>query len=510
MVFVRHGESTFVFLYSATGGNAFLNAYMPKLGWWTGNLPSPPVASNLALAYARDAMRMYAIGYFPNNGGNRFYTYVFDSPSGSGGVWSSESLPFDVNPSAYGGGYTKMTYRRNRDLAPLHAMPGWLYAIGRGASAYVFNLYRYWIPNPGDAAVMGYNPGNTAVIADATPHFVWPSVPSALEYRIKVSSELSFSAVELDTVTVDTTFQVPVTLPLTNGQQYWQTWSRGALGNWTAGPVLQFSLSAGWDSITRIPIQYLDFPMTGATLVYTCMGPTWPKAESLWYTSGTASGWDTMMLAYSIHNGNWPDAVFYPQSRSLDHQDNIMASAPSEYGLEQSNQIYAVLDTNDTVGHHWKLDLAAEEWRSLQTSTPFPVGAGMFCRLVFDAELDTLYATAGAGSSLFYARCPGSGDGQQQAGANGPLLPGLAATARSGVVSVRYSLSAPERARLDIFDPVGRKVLSRDMGVQAAGEHYEQVTQSELGTQRQVARAGILLLRLTHGTTTERAKVVLF
>jgi len=48
------------------------------------------------------------------------------------------------------------------------------------------------------------------------------------------------------------------------------------------------------------------------------------------------------------------------------------------------------------------------------------------------------------------------------------------------------------------------------MGVQSIVEHCEQVTQSELGAQRRVAHAGILLLRLTHGTTTERAKVVVF
>jgi hypothetical protein len=92
----------------------------------------------------------------------------------------------------------------------------------------------------------------------------------------------------------------------------------------------------------------------------------------------------------------------------------------------------------------------------------------------------------------------------------GQVRPRLSATASSGGVLIRYVLSAPDRTRLDIFDPVGRKVLSRDMGVQAIGEHCEQVTESELGAQRRVAHAGILLLRLTHGTTTERAKVVLF
>jgi hypothetical protein len=131
-------------------------------------------------------------------------------------------------------------------------------------------------------------------------------------------------------------------------------------------------------------------------------------------------------------------------------------------------------------------------------------------RRVYDAELDTLYATAGVGSNLFYARCPGSGSEGGQASTGGQVCPRLSATASRRGVLIRYSLSAPERTRLDIFDPVGRKVLSRDLGVQAAGDHREQVAQSDLDAQRQVAHAGILLLRLTHGTTTERAKVVLF
>jgi hypothetical protein len=189
----------------------------------------------------------------------------------------------------------------------------------------------------------------------------------------------------------------------------------------------------------------------------------------------------------------------------------MMASAPSEYGLEQSNQIYAVLDTNDVVGHHWKIDLETSPARWVKyVDFPFPVKTDAFCRLVFDAELDTLYATVGQGSSLFYARCPGSGSEGGQVGAGGQVCPRLSATATGVGVLIRYVLSAPERTRLDIFDPVGRKVLSRDLGVQSIGEHSEQVTQSELGAQRQVAHAGILLLRLTHGTTTERAKVVLF
>lgn len=260
-----------------------------------------------------------------------------------------------------------------------------------------------------------------------------------------------------------------------------------------------------------VPIIHGDFPMTGSTLIYTCMGPEWPKAESIWYNSGTASGWDPVMHAYSIHNGTW-STIGLPQGSLLDRHDNMMASAPSEYGLERSNQIYAVLDTDDVVGHHWKLNLVtnpAQWWK--YTDYPFPVGQKWNCRLVYDAELDSLYATAGYNTNLFFARCPGTGSGSgAQAGVNGPQLPGLSASARGGVVSVRYSLSVSERTRLDIYDPVGRKVLSRDMGMQSVGEHCEQVSLSELGTQRRAAHAGILLLRLTHGPTTERAKIVLF
>jgi hypothetical protein len=191
----------------------------------------------------------------------------------------------------------------------------------------------------------------------------------------------------------------------------------------------------------------------------------------------------------------------------------MMASAPSEYWLQESKQIYAVMDTFGDDAHHWKIDLAAGAWQSLQASYPFPVMTTYCCRLVFDAELDTLYATTGGHDNVnqFYSRCPGSNlntapvtDGAQ-AGANGTQLPGLSATARGDAVSIRYTLSVWERARLDIFDPVGRKVMTRDMGVQTAGNHCEQVSRSELG-----AQAGVYLLKLTHGTASEQAKVVLY
>jgi len=499
MVLVRRPESTFVFLCVNGDSVSYINAYCPQRGTWSGDLSSLPRATNIALAYARDAMRMYAIGYFPQTSGNhnRFYTYVFDSPSGSSGTWSSEVLPFSLDPDDGG---TMMTYRRNRDLAPLYAIPGWLYAA---AGSWKNNwLWRYPIPHPGDAAVDGYSPGDTAVIADATPHFVWPSIPGALEYRIKVSSESLLSTAELDTVTVDTTFQVPETSPLTNGQHYWQTSYCDSLGNWTAGSVLQFTLTAGWERIDSIPLPGLDpWLFTNMTLNYTCKGPTWPKQESLWVTTGSI--WAEQMYVYSIHDGTWSTFPLKHGCPYRQYKNDMMASAPSDWNLEESKQVYAVLDTTDTTeGHHWKIDLAAKDW--VKIDVPFPGEPGYYARLVFDAELDTLYATAGEDTNLFFARCPGSGDGQQ-ADTNGPLSPGLTATARGGVVSIRYSLSAPERARLDVFDPVGRKVLSRDIGEQSTGEHYEQVTQSALG-----AHAGILLLRLTHGTTTERAKVVVF
>jgi hypothetical protein len=510
MVCVKHCESLYIFLYTDStgyGGNySFLNAYSPQLGTWSGDLPAPPFAYTVALAYARDANRMYAVGYFPDNGGSRFYTYVFNTPSGYTGTWSSEALPFNLYPSAPGHGYTRMTYRRNRYLAPLYAIPGWLYAIGYG-SGYDDYVYRYPIPNPGDAAVDGYNPGNTAAIADATPHFVWPSVSGALEYRIIVSSESTFSSAEMDMVTVDTTFQVPAALPLANGQHYWQIQSFDEQGGWATGPVLQFSLSAGWERIATIPMVPGDLPSMAATLVYTCMGSGSAKAESLMYNGAHyASYGDSAIYLYSIHNGTWDTAFTLPYNPSSDGQNYMMAAATSELSLEESKQIYAVLDTLDTVCHHWKLDLELQpaRWRSLQAVAPFPVRTSYFCRLVYDAELDSLYATVGNGETLFYARWTGGDPNGQQAGTGGRVCPRLSATPVGGVL-IRYFLSAPERARLDVFDPVGRKVLSRDLGEQAAGEHSVRVAQSSLG-----AHAGILLLRLTHGNVTERAKVVLF
>jgi hypothetical protein len=174
----------------------------------------------------------------------------------------------------------------------------------------------------------------------------------------------------------------------------------------------------------------------------------------------------------------------------------------------ESRQIYAVIDSNHVAGSHYKFDLAGY-WQKY-FAYPFPVAPRSFCRLVFDAELETLYATVGQDTNLFYARYTGNDAGGSQARTVGHVSSRLAATASSDGVLIRYALSASERVRLDVFDPVGRKVLSRDMGVQAPGEYRKEITYSELRAHGQFAHAGILLLRFSHGSETEQAKVVLF
>ena len=102
----------------------------------------------------------------------------------------------------------------------------------------------------------------------------------------------------------------------------------------------------------------------------------------------------------------------------------------------------------------------------------------------------------------------GSGGGQalSRAGESRELLAGQSGDG----FFIRCVLPAPERTCFDVYDPTGRKVLSRDMGVQAAGEHTLRVTASELGAGRTASHGGVLLIRLTHGSMIQHAKVVLY
>jgi hypothetical protein len=443
--------------------------------------------------------------HFAREGEHRLYTYEFNSPSGSSGTWSYEALPFWLPVGS------KMTYRPNRDYRPLYAIPGWLYATGyvMEESVAVFKLYRYSIPAPEDLTSDRYCPGDSAVIADATPHFIWPPVAGAVEYRIQVSTTPAFACNRIDELTTDTTLQVPDSVRLAAGSQYWRIMSRGSAGLWTTGRVLQFTLQDGWDDGVGCP--WAEEPQYGASLIHTCRDgmPGLPMAESLWATDG----WTDTSWCYSMHSSNWTLARTLP----MESYNAMMASAPNPT-TDQSEQIYAVFDDYPRTGAHYRFDLTQvpAPW-ILITEAPFPRRPGRMCRLAYDPELESLYATVGGDTDLFYARCAGSG-GEDMGGRMGGAMAGSGISECRGLVAgksgdgfyVRYVLPTPERTCLDVYDPTGRKVLSQDMGVLAAGEHTEHVAASELGAPRLAPHGGILLIRLIHGSKIEHAKVVLF
>jgi hypothetical protein len=75
---------------------------------------------------------------------------------------------------------------------------------------------------------------------------------------------------------------------------------------------------------------------------------------------------------------------------------------------------------------------------------------------------------------------------------------------------MRYSLPTPQRTSLGVFEAAGRRVLSQDFGVQAAGEHRQPVAASELGAGRTASHGVVLLMRLTHGRIMKCAKGLLY
>ena len=271
--------------------------------------------------------------------------------------------------------------------------------------------------------------------------------------------------------------------------------------------MLQFTLQDGWDDGVSCP--WTEQPQSNASLVYTCRygGPSLAMAESLWATDGY--GTNTSFWRYSIHSGNWAPAPALP----LDPLCSMMASAPNPT-TDQSEQIYAVFDDYPRTGAHYRFDLSQSPalWGSIPDA-PFLQRPGKHCRMTYDAALESLYATVGGNTDLFNARWAGSGSKNLggrtsgvQAGSLGHESRGLIAARSGDGFFVQYVLPVSERTHLDVFDPTGRKVLSRDMGVQATGEHTLRASASELGARG----LGVLLIRLIHGSKIEHAKVVLF
>jgi hypothetical protein len=89
------------------------------------------------------------------------------------------------------------------------------------------------------------NPVNAVVItATRTPTFTWSSVPTASRYLVELATDSGFTAIVIANTVAGTTFTVPSTNALVNGQYYWRVKAQDAAGNFgPASAVRHFTIA---------------------------------------------------------------------------------------------------------------------------------------------------------------------------------------------------------------------------------------------------------------------------
>lgn len=95
-------------------------------------------------------------------------------------LWDSDYMDLNL------GAGTSVAFRP----APANYGPcfaGWLHLLTGGGRSF----YAYAVPGPGDVALSGICPGESALLADQTPRFVWQS-SGASQYRLMVSTDPNF------------------------------------------------------------------------------------------------------------------------------------------------------------------------------------------------------------------------------------------------------------------------------------------------------------------------------
>jgi len=92
------------------------------------------------------------------------------------------------------------------------------------------------------------SPSNGSSTCDNTPTFNWSSVSGAVSYDIQVSTSSSFSSLEINQTTSNTSYTPPT--PLSAGTHYWRVRTNAACG------------SGDWSSIWSVTIMEIPSPPT--------------------------------------------------------------------------------------------------------------------------------------------------------------------------------------------------------------------------------------------------------
>jgi hypothetical protein len=343
-----------------------------------------------------------------------------------------------------------------------YAVPGWIYCLPGGDTSF----WRYHIPAESipDISQYGYYPGPNAIIADQTPPFQWSPYGQPTQYRIKVSTDSTFSGAP---PIIDTVLSVPEYEPptkLENDTYYWRSAYRTGV-TWSWSGTHNFVLQGGW---VQVPEDVPQDVGRGAAMAFDedalvdsflIVLPGGGSRKFYGYNL-ESHGWDTLENAptgvragtsLTTHDpaGEWaahPCAAF-GGSDTLDF--------PYHYHPGWGDSAWVPFDTTDTTDPLW--------------NAPFPEHLGAEASMVAGTN-HMNYLVVGQ-NNFYRLEPPPESRGGGQAGM---IQSGKAkAHVVSGIdgVEVEYQLSVAARVRATVYDAVGRQVSMLDAGEQKAGTH---------------------------------------
>jgi len=407
------------------------------------------------------------------------YIYCYDVADSS---WDEDEISeFNLGPGA------SVAFRPAPGYYGTY-VAGWMYCLVGGGDEF----WCYSLPGPGDVTVDGICPGETSLIADNTPTFIWSPVQGAQKYKLTISRfpNMSFPVLvdSLDGTTYD------VTQALDNSVYYWQSASRQGY-TWTTSTVHSFTLEGGWTQRASLPVD----ATYGASLAY----------EKDFYSGGEcmvalAGGSYQYLSIYHINTDSWDDSITTPKAQDVGSAIVTHEAATStppdwqgpwaEFGEGHDDLYY---HTNDKPGWY--------DYNEL----PQYLGAGASMAYGIESGTHYLYLIVGEDAngprnSFWRQELPTSGGGGQAHSTRLTSLTARPLCVAEGI-TVEYQLSIPARVRASVFDAVGRQVSTLDAGSQQPGTH--QLSWSRDNEGRRLS-AGTYFVLLDAGAEQARLKAV--
>jgi hypothetical protein len=362
---------------------------------------------------------------------------------------------------------------------------GWMYCLAGGGTEF----WCYSIPGPGDVTVDGICPGETALIADQTPLFLWSS--GSNQNRIQVATDANFLDIVLDEQLSVPEHQVTTAIP--NATYYWHT-AVPAGGTWSWGSTHSFTLEGGWTQLRDIPMEV----SYGASLAYE--KDLYSNEERMLALVG-GNHW--YYYTYSVAEDTWYEFTT-PEAQGIgsaivthEAADALPPAIPGPW---------VMFGGSDSLYTHGN-GIPAWIFRDV---APLTLGPG--ASMAYSVESDTpyLYLTVGEDglgprNDFYRLELPTSFRGSGQ-GRSSRLT---SMTARplnvSDGITVEYQLSTTARVMVSAFDAIGRQVGVLDIGSQEPGTHRLSWNRDNEGRR---LSAGTYFVLLEAGTEQARLKVV--